>query len=104
MARTNFLRSEEATINFGQSGTVERCCGRVPDFLWDSKSASFRALALACCSESKSVLMTCKVMLFPQNYRIITTSCVFSLLTSLSAVVDLEPAWSLQPLVSPGPS
>ena len=86
------LQSEEATINFGQSGTVERCCGRVSDFLWDTKSASFRALALACCSESKSRLMTCKVNLFLHSYPIITASRLFSSLNSLSAVVNLEPA------------
>ena len=103
MERTSFLQSEEATINFGQSGTVERFCGRVSASLWGSKSASFRALLLACCSESKSRLKTSKVILFLHGYPKSTASWLFLSLTSLSVVVNLQPDLSLQPRVCPRP-
>ena len=62
MERTTFfnLRKPQQTSISRAQWTV--FFGQVSGSLWDTKSASFRALALACCSRSNFDLMTFKAI------------------------------------------
>ena len=82
-------------MSFDQSGTVDRFFGRVSGSLWDTKSASFRALALACCSRSNSDLLTFKAILFlPKTHRFMIILVIEQSQRRCKPGASLEPATS----------